>query len=112
MRYDAMQQAAPERAPPVVVLFPKELCLDGSDVDELASFLTDGKEYIAVDEGVERVILAHAYVEAGMVDCAALTLDDVACLGKLTTKNLNTESFAFRLAAVLRTTYTFLMCHF
>ncbi len=65
----------------------------------------------AVNKRVERVVATHAYVNARTMHCAALTADDVACLSELPTKNLNAESFAFRLAAVLRTTYTFFMCH-
>ena len=36
----------------------------------------------------QSVVLADAYVEAGMVHGAALTLEDVACFGKLAAKNL------------------------
>ena len=64
-----------------------------------------------VNKRKESVIFAHAYILTGMVNCATLTFDDVACLSKLATKNLHAESFAFRFAAVLRTTYTFFMCH-
>ena len=78
----------------LVSLQSSGLCLYGSDVDELASVLAFGEENGAVHESVEGVVLADAYVEAGVVDCAALTLEDVACLGELTTKNLNAESFA------------------
>ena len=58
------------------------------------------------------MILAHTHVCTRVMNSAALTLDDVACLGELTTENFNSESFAFRLATVLRTTYTIFMCHF
>jgi len=88
------------------------LCLKGLHVDELAAFLAFGEHYDAVDEGEESVVLAHAYVEAGVMDGATLALQDVACLADLTTENLYTESFAFRLTAVLRTADTFFMCHF
>ena len=49
----------------------------------------------AVNKSIDRVILAHAYIFTGMVNCTALTLDDVACLSMLTAKNLNSESCAF-----------------
>ena len=89
------------------------LCLgQGLHVDETAPFLAAGEHHCAVNESVDGVILAHAYVEAGMMHCAALTLDDAACLGELTAKNLNTESFAFRHTAGIRRTYTILMCQF
>ena len=69
-------------------------------------------DVLAIHEGVNRVVLAHTYVKTGMVNRATLTLDDIACFGVLTAKNLHSESFAFRLTAVLRTTDTFFMCHF
>ena len=64
-----------------------------------------------VDQREERMILTHAYVLTGVVNRAALTNDDVARLCELTAEQFDAESLAFRLAAVLRTTYTFLMCH-
>ena len=71
-----------------------------------------GKElYNAINQGIEGVVPAHAYVLAGTMLGTALTADDVTSLGKLTTKNLNAEAFAFALAAVLRTADTFFMCH-
>ena len=65
----------------------------------------------AVCEGIECVIAAHTDVLAGIVLRATLTNDDVASYTLLTTKNLHAESLCCRLAAVLRTTYTFFMCH-
>ncbi len=89
------------------------LCLAGRlHVDETAAFLAGGEHNHAIHEGVNRVVLAHTYVKTGMVNRATLTLDDIACFGVLTAKNLHSESFAFRLTAVLRTTDTFFMCHF
>ncbi len=58
------------------------------------------------------MILADTYVLARMMNRASLTNDDVTSLSYLTAKKLNTQSLALRLAAVLRTTYTFFMCHF
>ena len=57
------------------------------------------------------MILAHAYILAGVVNRAALTDDDVARLCELTAEQFDAESLAFRLTAVLGTTYTFLVCH-
>ncbi len=65
----------------------------------------------SVNESVKSVVFTHAYVCARTVNSTALTADDVASLSELTTENFNAESLAFRLTAVLRTTYTFLMCH-
>ena len=81
------------------------------DIDELTAVAALGEEDGAVNKSVESVVLAHAYVEAGVVDCAALTLDDVAGLAGLTTENLDAEALALRLTSVLRTTYTFFVCH-
>ena len=74
----------------------------GRYVDEFAAVFAFCEEDCAVHKGIERVVFADAYVEAGVVGCAALTFDDVAGLGELTTKNFNTESCGFGLAAVLR----------
>ena len=41
------------------------------------------------------MVLADAYVEAGVMHGAALTFDDVAGFGELAAKNLHAESFAF-----------------
>lgn len=67
----------------------------GLHVDELAAFLAFGENNNTVDQSEDGVILAHTYVKAGVMNCATLTLDDVACLAVLTTENLYTESFAF-----------------
>ncbi len=67
--------------------------------------------YSTINKRVKSVVTSHAHVHARTVHCAALTTDNVSGLSELPTKNLNSESLAFRLAAVLRTTYTFFMCH-
>jgi len=91
----------------------QDLCLFvGSYVDELASILTLGEENNTVNKRIDCVVLTHTHIKTGMMNSTALTLDDVTCLSVLTAKNLNAESFAFRLTSVLRTTYTFFMCHF
>ena len=56
------------------------VCGVGLYVDELASFLTGRENYDTVYESEECVVFADAYVEAGVVGCAALTLQDVASL--------------------------------
>ena len=65
----------------------------------------------AVDEGEEGMVIAHTHVEAGMMACATLTDDDVACFGVLSAEKFHTQSFAFRFAAVSRTTGSFFVCH-
>ena len=82
------------------------------DVDETSAVFTFSEDNSTVYESVDSVVFTHTHVQTGVVNSASLTFDNVACLSELTTENFNTESFAFRLAAVLRTTYTFLMCHF
>ena len=72
--------------------------LDHVDVDVTSAVL---ELYSAVNQGIEGVVLAHANVLTGTMLGTALTADDVAGFGKLTTKNLDAEAFAFALAAVL-----------
>ena len=60
---------------------------------ELAGAL---KAQHAVLQGKQRIVAADPDIQTGMVYSATLTLDDVAGFGKLTTENLNTESFCLR----------------
>ena len=83
-------------------------CFDHVDVDVTSAVL---ELYSAVNQSIEGVVLAHANVLTGTMLSTALTADDVTGLGKLTTKNLHAETFAFALTAVLRTADTFFMCH-
>lgn len=73
----------------------RDLLCDGSNVNKATSVLAFGEDYGTVNEGVESVVLTHAYVETGVVNRATLTLQDVTGLGKLAAKNLNTQTFAF-----------------
>ena len=73
------------------------------------AFFAEGNR--AVNQCEERVILADTYVLARIVDSTSLANDDVASFSELTTEKFDAESLAFRLAAVLRTTYTFFVCH-
>ena len=45
-----------------------------------------------VGEGEERVVAAHTYVFAGIVNCTALANDDVAGDASLATPDLNTQT--------------------
>ena len=65
----------------------------------------------AVALGIEGVVLAHTDVLARVVLRAALTDDDVASNGCLTTENLHSESLTCGLTTVLGTTDAFLVCH-
>ena len=90
----------------------ERLGLDGSNRHVRFVLAFFGEHHDTVNQSKERVVFAHADIFAGIVACAALANDDVACFGELTAKYLQSESLAFRLTTVLRTTYTFLMCHF
>ncbi len=67
----------------------------GLNVDKLSASLAFGEHYCTIDQSIQGMILADTYVEAGMMYGATLALEDVAGFSMLTTKNLNTESFAF-----------------
>jgi len=67
----------------------------GRYVDEFAAVFAFCEEDCAVHKGIERVVFADAYVEAGVVLGTALALDDVAGFSELTTEDFYTESFAF-----------------
>ena len=69
------------------------LCV-GLDVDVLATLLAGGEYHNTVDQGEQSVVLAHAHVQSGVMNCAALTLNDVAGFAIRTTKDLYSESFA------------------
>ncbi len=71
-----------------------------------------GEDYSTVYQCEKGMVLADTYILTRIVKSAALTDDDVACLSELTTEKFYAESFTFRLTAVLRTTYTFFVCHF
>jgi hypothetical protein len=65
----------------------------------------------AVNQRIECVVATHAHVLTRAMDGATLAADDVASLSELTTINFHAQTFAFALTSVLRTTYTFFMCH-
>ena len=75
----------------------------------VVAFLLEGHH--AVNECEQGVVLTHTDVLARVVLCTALTNYDVTCFCILSTPNLNAQTLAGRLTAVLRTTYTFFMCH-
>ena len=79
---------------------------------ERAAVFSFAEHNFAVDQGKECVVSSHPYVFTGVVYCASLAYQYVAGLCKLAAENLHAKAFAGRFTAVLRTTYTFLMCHF
>ena len=64
-----------------------------------------------VTQCIQSVILAHTDVLAGIVLRAALTNDDVASDGGLSTEKFHSESLTSGLTTVLGTTNTFFVCH-
>jgi len=72
------------------------LCLssDGNHTDSTAVETTFPELYDSINESIERVVLAHSNVSAGIVTCAALANDNVACHALLTTKNLDAQSLS------------------
>ena len=58
-----------------------------------AIFATTLENNNSIDESVERVILANAYILARIVLCATLAYDDITCFYFLATEVLQTESF-------------------
>lgn len=74
--------------------------------------LTFAEYYRTVYQSEQRVVFTHTYVLTRVMYCTSLTYQNVSGFGILTTENFDTQSFAFRFTTVLRTTNTFLMCHF
>ena len=65
----------------------------------------------AVDQREKGMVFAQTYVLSRIVQRAALADDDVTGFCELTAVNFDAQSFAFGFTAVLRTTYTFFVCH-
>ena len=85
--------------------------VERSYADERLTLSLLGEDYRTVYQSEEGMVFADTYILTRIVNSAALTDDDVACLSELTTEKFDAESFAFRLTAVLGTTYTFFVCH-
>ena len=64
----------------------------GLNRNNAAVALTALEHHHTVGEGEERVVAAHTYVFAGIVDRAALANDDVAGDASLATPDLNTQT--------------------
>jgi hypothetical protein len=60
---------------------------------------------------MDREIPTHVNVFTGVVLGTALANDDVAGFGNLTTEELHAKALTVTVAAVIGTTYTFLVCH-
>ena len=87
------------------------MTFNGKDRDEGLAFFLLLEFDDAITQCIQSVILAHTDVLAGIVLRAALTNDDVASDGGLSTEKFHSESLTSGLTTVLGTTYTFFVCH-
>ena len=95
-----------------ISLLLSELCLSfWYDRDNTLVVIATMEIHSPIDEGKQRVILTDGHTVARIVVGTTLTNDNVASLYLLTTPNFHAKSLGCTLAAVLRTTYTFFMCH-
>jgi hypothetical protein len=69
------------------------------------------ENYNTIGSGEQGVIHPDAYVKTRMMLGATLADNDIAGNGLLAAEQLNAKAFAVRLAAVLGTSFTFLVCH-
>ena len=72
------------------------LCLSGygNNTYSTAVEATLPELYGSIYESIERVVLTHSNVCAGIVASAALANDDVACHALLTSENLDAQSLS------------------
>ena len=92
----------------------KKACASGcsSHVDRVLGQRTlDGKRHMAVHQGEQGVVLAHADIRAGVELGAALTHDDGACADQFAAESLHTEHFGLGIAPVSRRAAAFFLCH-
>ncbi len=65
----------------------------------------------SVNQCEKRMVFTHTHILARIVYGTPLAYYDIARFGELAAKQFNAESLAFGLTAVLRATYSFLVCH-
>lgn len=87
----------------------RKLLLYRINADFFAVFAETLKANLTVNKSEKSVVLAFAYVCAGMDFCSSLSYKDVACKNILTVGALCTESFGFGITAVTGRTHTFFM---
>ena len=85
------------------------LIIHNVDVGTVTFFSLEG--YGSVRKGIKGEVFAHAYVAARVEFSASLAYKNIPCSGNLSTEEFYSKSFAFTIAAIITTTYTFLMCH-
>src|SRR5699024_3834414 len=71
----------------------------------------DGKVHVAIDAGIQGVVLAHADIFAGMEVCATLPDDDGAGIDLLAAKTLDAKPFGMGIASVATAAACLFMCH-
>ena len=78
-------------SPYVVVVFTSlwGLCFCWQDCHYAAVAAVVGELYCAVNQRIERVVAAHAYILAGIMNRTSLADDDVACYASLAATYLN-----------------------
>ena len=69
--------------------------LEGLNVHELTSFLTDREHNDAINECEQGVVFAHTYVQTRVVLCTTLTFDDVTGFALRPTGDFYAKAFAF-----------------
>lgn len=93
----------------ILLQFAVKLLLNGINADFFAVFAKALKANLTVYKCEKSIVLAFAYVCAGMDFCSSLSYKDVACKNELTVGALCTESFGFGITAVTGRTHTFFM---
>ena len=93
----------------ILLRFAVKLLLNGINADFFAVFAETLKANLTVCKCEKSIVLAFAYVCAGMDFCSSLSYKDVACKNELTVGALCTESFGFGITAVTGRTHTFFM---
>src|ERR1700675_3686173 len=69
------------------------------------------KQHDAIDEREQRVVLAPAHIDAGLVARAPLTNQDRARVDHLAAETFHTQPLSLRVAAVYGGAAALLMCH-
>src|SRR5919198_3759286 len=69
------------------------------------------KRDVPVDQGIERIIPAHAHVDTRLPARATLAEDDAAGPQVLTAEFFHAESLRLAIAPIARATHSLLVCH-
>src|SRR5437764_8810925 len=66
---------------------------------------------VPVDQGIERIVPAHAHVDTWLPARATLAEDDTAGLQVLAAEFLHAEALRLAIAPIARATHSLLVCH-